>query len=236
MIAGACRDPCLSISAAPSGACDAIMDFPSPCVGNGGLGSQLSDAQKMSPMLKEKQNNLIHHFSAEDHGRCPPCQWWGHAWLLSPVPPIQVSPLASQPPGAWPRGALPPASDKIQPRGLATAPRGAALGSWLACSQHHLPHYGSACLPGGKRTGGALSTAAVTVALRPHMWWLLGMVASPTLSWTMPRAAPVLNRWLHSGARSQLPGECGPPTLTCHKPPNRILNEKCTEMGVSTSG
>lgn len=56
MIAGACRDPCLSISAAPSGACDAIMDFPSPCVGNGGLGSQLSDAQKMTPMLKEKQS------------------------------------------------------------------------------------------------------------------------------------------------------------------------------------
>lgn len=144
----------------------------------------------------------------------------------------------------WPHSLLgngqeepyPQLATRLGLQGLATAPGGAALGSWLTCPWHHLPHYGpSVSLCGEEDRWGALSTAAVTVAPRPHTWRLLVMVASLSLSWKMSRAASGLNRWLHPGTGSQVPGECGPPTLTCHKPQNRISNERCNGMEVSTT-
>lgn len=58
MIACVCRDLCLYISAAPSVVYDAVMDFLSQCAGNGGLGSQVFDAQKMIPMLKKQKQKI----------------------------------------------------------------------------------------------------------------------------------------------------------------------------------
>lgn len=133
MIACACHGLCLYISAAPSVVYDAIMDLLSPCVGNGGLGSQLSDAQKMTLLLKENETkNVTHHFSAEDHRRWPP---------------IQVSPLASQPTRGWPRGALPPAGDKIGPAGLSNCTRRGCSGFLAHLPPAPLTSLWSKCLP-----------------------------------------------------------------------------------------
>ena len=55
--------------------------------------------------------------------------------------------------------------------------------------------------------------------------WMLDMVVPPSPSWTMPRAVSSPNRMASLWPLR----ECGSPTLTFHKPQNRVLSEKSCE-------